>query len=57
VHDHSHVEGVEAEHPTLVGVAMEEGEKMEHAHMGKTDSEWQNEGPHGPQANRKNGEA
>jgi C4-dicarboxylate transporter DctQ subunit len=33
-HDHGHVEGIE-EDPILVGAAVEEGEKLEHADGGK----------------------
>jgi C4-dicarboxylate transporter DctQ subunit len=55
-HDHTHVEGVEADAP-LVGAAMEEGEEREHAHMGRSDEEWEKTQPHWPQQNpdRKDG--
>lgn len=56
VHDHAYVEGVDAETP-LVGETFEEGEKMEHAHMGKTDAEWKKAGPHGATGERKDGGA
>ncbi len=46
-HDHTYVEGVDAEAP-LVGESMAEGEEMQHAHMGRTDDEWAKTSPHWP---------
>ena len=46
-HDHTYVEGVDAEAP-LVGETFAEGEKREHAQMGETDKEWAKGGPHWP---------
>ena len=39
-HDHAHVEGMD-DHPPLVGETFAEGEEIEHAHMGKSDKDWE----------------
>ncbi len=49
-HDHAHVEGVADEAP-LVGEVFASGEEMEHAHMGRSDPEWEKSHPHTPQNN------
>jgi C4-dicarboxylate transporter, DctQ subunit len=43
-HDHTYVEGVDAE-PPLVGEVLAEGEKIEHAQMGLSDEKWQKTHP------------
>jgi C4-dicarboxylate transporter DctQ subunit len=50
-HDHAHVEGVEATPPPLVGETFADGEEIEHAHMGRSDKDWENAHPHKPSAN------
>ncbi len=47
-HDHTYVEGVDAEAP-LVGEAFVEGEEREHAQMSRPDEEWDKQRPHWPQ--------
>jgi C4-dicarboxylate transporter DctQ subunit len=56
VHDHAYVEGVDAE-TQLIGETVETAEEMEHAHMGRTPSEWDKLGPHKALGDKKDGEA
>ena len=44
-HDHAHVEGVAEEKP-LIAETFSMGEEMEHAHMGRTEAEWEKSHPH-----------
>ncbi len=50
-HDHTYVDGVDAE-PPLVGETMAEGEEIEHAHRGLSDAEWEKTHLHRPQRDK-----
>jgi len=55
-HDHTYVEGVDAEAP-LVGQAFEEGEEREHAQMARPAEVWDKQSPHWPANDKKDGGA